>query len=171
MFLCIRMFDIHQIRIKIRKDTLNRLPFHTCHALDGCGNPSLFRSPQKGSCKFRLAETFSSGKSHSSSGAVIIRSVFLHFLDHLSDCHIPSDDLILSKNLHGLDLIFLRFRITAPSAPQNTSFQKHDGTYSRTVMDRIFLDIKHPAFYIQIVHALTFSLSASCIRSPVLYVG
>ena len=76
-------------------------------------------------------------------------------------------------------------RIEAPFAPQDTTFQKYDRPYTRSIMNRIFLDIKHSALCIQIVHAFPFlfcypyilclSLLLPAknvwIRSPVLYDG
>ena len=32
------------------------------------------------------------------------------------------------------------------NAPQDTTFQKYDRPYTRSIMNRIFLDIKHSAF-------------------------
>jgi hypothetical protein len=53
----------------------------------------------------------------------------------------------------------LRFRITAPSTCQIATFQKDNGAYSRSVMYREFLYIKHGAslFIINCRHAITFS--------------
>ena len=98
MFFSIRMLDIHQIQYPDREGySSGSSPIsHMPYSLWLCGIPLSFAARRSGSCKFRLAETFSSGKSHPSSGAVIIRSVFLHFLDaSLPTVTSRADDLLL----------------------------------------------------------------------------
>ena len=139
------MFDIHQIKIQIRQYLLNAFKRRTRHTFDCRINAPLLRCPEKISGKLRLAETFSSGKSHSSPGAIIIRPVFFHLGDHFRHCGVFPDHLILSKYLHGLYPVFLRFRITAPAAPQDAAFEKNNGADSRPVVNRVSLNIKNPA--------------------------
>ena len=142
------MLDIHKIQIQIRKDLFNHLKRSTCHAFK-CGVDAPFLgSPEHISCKFRLAEALASGKSKSSSGTAVIGTILLHLSDRLSHSHISSDNLVFSQNLHGLDLVFLGFRIAAPSAAKHTALEKYDGTDPRSVMNRISLDIKNTTFCI-----------------------
>ena len=107
MFFLVHMFDIHQIYIQVRKNLFDLFPGSTCHALY-CGiNTTFFCRTEKISGKIRLTHTFTTGKGNSSSGAIIICAVFLHFLDHLANCHITADHLVLTQNFHVLDPVLL----------------------------------------------------------------
>ena len=86
---------------------------------------------------------------HAARASAVIRHILEYFLKHSAYRGILAYYFFLAVLDHRLYFVLLRFRITAPSASQDTSFEKHYRSYSWSVMYREFLYIKNSAFYIQ----------------------
>ena len=116
----------------------------------------LFRRTKESSRKIRLQETFAAGEGQSPSGTAVIGRVFHDFFHDLFHAHITAHGLFLAALNHDLNITDLRLGITAPFAAKGTTLQENDGADARTVMNRIFLNIKDPSLDLSVIITHTF---------------
>lgn len=86
----------------------------------------------------------------------VIGRVFHDFFRDLFHAHITAHGLFLAALNHDLNITDLRLGITAPFAAKGTTLQENDGADARTVMNRIFLDIKDPSLDLSVIITHTF---------------
>ena len=152
------MLDIQKIMVQVRQNVLNHPILCTAHAFHCSIDARLFGSPEQVPCKRRLAQAFPARQSKPPAGTVIVGAVLFHRLHDLFHRYILSNRFLLSRCFHGLDGVFLGFRVTAPAAPEHASFQKNNGADAVPVMDGKFLYIKYPPFCLLIIfHLFLFS--------------
>ena len=140
------MFDIHQILYQDKEGYSQSSPhFSTCHALDGCGNPSLLSQPAEGLLQIPAGRDISPPERVMPPPVRGNNTVCLSPLPRSLSLTVTSRPMILSlsQNLHGLDL-------DIPEIPDYSTIGTAEHSLSETqwsvfpltVMDRISLDIE-----------------------------
>ena len=147
----IHVLDVHHDVVNMGDQAGHHVPIRKGGGLNGGAKATVMAGTENGLGEIGLGHSLTARQGDASARAAVVHLVLGDLLHQLTNRDVLTHGF--GGAVHGqlLELVFLRFGIAAPAAPQVTALQKHDGADARAVVNGEALYIKNPTCLVVVV--------------------